>query len=89
MSLADFFSPVAVSKFSPKDGFYASQLGYKIEVYEDVFPDLDQENFDIALIGVLDDRGAVNNQGCALAPDYVREKLYTLSEGSFKSKIID
>lgn len=89
MSLSDFFSPVALSKFTPKDGFYASQLGNKIEAFTDAFPDLEEGKFDIALIGLLDDRGAVNNQGCALAPDYIREKLYSLNEGSFKSKIID
>ena len=58
MSLSDFFSPVALSKLTPKDGFYASQLGNKIDVFTDVFPDLEDGKFDVALIGVLDDRGA-------------------------------
>ena len=89
MTLSDFFSPVAVSKFSPKDGFYASQLGNKIDAFTAIFPDLEEGKFDIALIGVLEDRGAINNQGCALAPDYIREKLYALNEGSYKSRIID
>ncbi|MFC5283628.1 formimidoylglutamase [Pedobacter alpinus] len=89
MSLADFFSPVDISKFAPKDGYYTSQLGLKIAHYEENFPDLEEGAYDVALIGVLEDRGAVNNQGCALAPDYVREQLYKLHEGSFKSKIVD
>lgn len=89
MSLADFFSPVNISKFAPKDGYYSSQLGLKITQYQESFPDLEEGNFDLALIGILEDRGAVNNQGCALAPDYVREQLYKLNEGSFQSKIVD
>jgi len=89
MSLSDFFSPVNVSKFSPKEGYYSSQLGTKIVTYETDFPDLDDQKFDVAIVGVLDDRGAINNQGCALGPDYIREKLYTLNEGSNKTNIVD
>ena len=37
MSLSDFFSPIAFTKFIPKDGFYASQLGNKIEAFTDAF----------------------------------------------------
>ena len=89
MSLSDFFSPLTLSKFSPKSGYYSSQLGAKIITYEKDFPDLDDQKFDVAIVGVLDDRGAVNNQGCALGPDYIREKLYLLNEGSNKSNIVD
>ena len=89
MSLSDFFSPVNVSKFTPKDGYYSSHLGAKIIIYETSFPDLEAEKYDVAIIGILDDRGAVNNQGCALGPDYIREKLYTLNEGAYNAKIVD
>jgi formiminoglutamase len=89
MSLSDFFSPVNVSKFSPKEGYHSSHLGEKIVTYETDFPDLDSQQFDVAIVGVLDDRGAINNQGCALGPDYIREKLYTLNEGTNKTNIVD
>lgn len=89
MSLADFFSPVNIEKITPGKGFYTSHLGIKIKIYETDFPDLSSGEFDIAIIGVCDDRGSVNNQGCGLGPDYVREKLYSLNEGSFKSNIVD
>jgi arginase family enzyme len=89
MSLSDFFSPIDVSSFAPKNGYYASQLGVKIDSFEQDFPDLESGNYNIAIFGVIEDRGAVNNQGCALAPDYIREKLYILNEGSFESKIVD
>ncbi|RZK61700.1 MAG: arginase, partial [Pedobacter sp.] len=53
------------------------------------FPDFEENTYDLAIIGVLDGRGAVNNEGCALAPDYFREKFYKLNEGSFSSRIVD
>ncbi|RRN76611.1 arginase, partial [Pseudoxanthomonas sp. SGD-10] len=88
MSLADFFSPVNKEKFGPIN-YFSSQLGAKIEVYEQEFPDLSSGEFDVAILGVCDDRGSKNNNGCSLAPDYVREQLYHLHEGNFKSKIAD
>ena len=48
----------------------------KAEFYTDAFPDLEEEKYDLAIIGVKDDRGAVNNNGCSLAPDYFREQFY-------------
>jgi arginase family enzyme len=90
MSLADFFSPVDFDKLSPSSGFYTSHLGAKIDCFTDRFPNLESNAYDLALIGVLDDRGALNNQGCALGPDYVRERLYQLNEGNYnKSKLVD
>jgi formiminoglutamase len=88
MSLADFFTPIDLQKITPKNGYFTSQLGDKIEHYSVDFPDLEQKT-DIAIIGVLDDRNAVNNPGCALGPDYVREKLYQLNEGGYNTKIAD
>jgi formiminoglutamase len=88
MSLSDFFTPVDLNTIAPKDGYYTSHLGNKIACYTDSFPDLDQPA-DIAIIGVQEDRNAINNPGCALAPDYVREKLYQLYEGAYTTKIVD
>ncbi|MBD1392848.1 formimidoylglutamase [Mucilaginibacter glaciei] len=88
MSLADFFTPIDLKKITPKNGFFTSQLGDKIDHHSVAFPDLEQK-IDIAIIGVLDDRNAVQNPGCALAPDYVREKLYQLNEGAYGTKIVD
>jgi formiminoglutamase len=88
MSLADFFTPIDLKKIAPKKGFYTSQLGDKIVHYSVDFPDL-EEKTDIAIIGVMDDRNAVGNPGCSLAPDYIREKLYQLNEGGYSVKIAD
>ncbi len=89
MSLSDFLSPVDFNALSPADGFYTSHLGSKIEVYHADFPDLDESKFDIALIGVLEDRNSLNNTGSAFAPDVFRQKFYELNEGNYTSRIID
>ena len=89
MSLADFFSPVDVEKFTPKNGFYSSQLGVQIEIHNGNFPDLNSTEADIAIFGVLDDRNSINNQGCALGPDYIREKFYSLHTGNYRTRMVD
>ncbi len=89
MYLSEFFSPVNIDKLNPKEGFYSSALGVKIVAFETDFPVLEHSSFDIAIFGVSDDRGAVDNQGCALGPDYVRSKLYILNEGAYHTKIVD
>ncbi len=89
MSLSDFLSPVDLNSLSPDDGFYTSHLGAKIEVYQTDFPDLDDNEFDIALIGVLEDRNSINNKGTAKAPDFFRRKLYELNEGNYATRIVD
>ncbi len=89
MSLTDFFSPVDANKISPQSGFLPGQLGAQAIIYAGEFPEISKESIDIALFGVLDDRNAVNNQGCALGPDYVREKLYSLYQGTGNIRIAD
>ena len=88
MSLSDFFAPIDADRIVPKKGYYTSQLGNKIEYFSNDFPGM-ADKIDIALIGVQEDRNAINNSGCALGPDYVREKLYQLNEGNYNSKIVD
>ena len=55
-----------------------TQLGSVIDIHKEEgrFPDL--EKIDLAIIGVKEERNAVNNEGCAEAPDAVRNKLYQL-----------
>lgn len=89
MSLSDFFSPIAPETFSPGNGFYARQLGQKVHFHAHRFPELEEKSYDIAIFGVKDDRGATQNEGCSLGPDYFREQFYILNEGAFDSKIVD
>ena len=89
MSLSDFLSPLHLEKLTPKEGFYTSQMGEKLEIHTHDFPDLESNRFDIALIGVLEDRNALNNQGTALAADHIREKFYSLYQGDYNTRIVD
>ncbi len=61
----------------------------KIEIKKNSFGDLISsyttpgdipsiEQVDLCIIGVLEDRGTINNKGCALAPDEIRAQLYAL-----------
>ncbi|MEJ6980834.1 formimidoylglutamase [Pedobacter sp. P351] len=89
MSLADFFSPVDSNKVGAHEEFFTSQLGSQVEIHMHSFPDIETQTFDIAIVGVLEDRNALNNQGCALGPDYVREKFYSLFQGTNTVRIVD
>ena len=65
------------------------RLGELIRVFSDKdhFPALD--GIDIAIIGVDEDRGSSNNEGCGLAADSVRTFLFRLFPGNYPLKIAD
>src|SRR5690606_29330531 len=89
MQLSDFLTPVNVSSFLPKNGFYTTQLGALTDFYQVVFPEINDRSFDLAIVGVLEDRNAVNNQGTALAPDHFREKFYSLHGANYQMRVAD
>ena len=64
-------------------------MGETIGIYrtEDNFPDL--EGVDLALVGIKEERGAVDNKGCADGVDYIRKALYQLFNHWPQLKIID
>ena len=80
-----FFKTIELSS----DSFAENQLKNYITSYtsESDFPEL--EGIDMAIVGVCEDRRAYTNIGCALAPDKVRDYLYSLYPGSFKPRIAD
>ncbi len=80
-----FFKTIELSS----DTFAENQLKNYITSYtsESDFPEL--EEIDIAIVGVCEDRRAYTNIGCALAPNKVRDYLYSLYPGSFKPRIAD
>lgn len=89
MEIVDFFEPIDKSKLQSGRKQHPLALGRIINSYtsEGGFPDI--EEADIAIIGVNEDRKAPYNQGCGLAPDFVRKYLYELFQGPFKIKIAD
>lgn len=89
MSLSDFLVPVDLNELTPENGFYTSHLGSKVEIYDSVFPDLDEGNFDIAIIGVQEGRNSEGNEGTAKAADIFRKHFYMLNEGNYNTRIVD
>ena len=89
MELTDFLEPVNKESLQLTGEQHPLSLSKIIKTYfnKNQFPVL--ENIDIAIIGVKEDRNAINNPGCRLAPDYVRKYLYQLFQGNFKAKIAD
>ena len=88
MEISDFFDPLDRVRFGNYED-QKSSLGSIVTKYLDVefFPSL--EGVHIAIIGVEEDRGSVKNDGCAQAPDLVREKFYSLKAADYPHQIID
>jgi len=89
MSLSSFFAPVDLHKLSQKQDIYASNMAENMTINSGVFPDLNNQTYDIALIGVLDDRHSVHNKGAASAPDAFRRKFYQLNAGQHRTNMVD
>ncbi|SEL50797.1 formimidoylglutamase [Parapedobacter koreensis] len=89
MSLSVFFSSLDPRDFTPETGFFSSQMGASIYLHHLEFPDLEEEKPDLALFGVLDDRMAVGNLGCAEAAHTMRKHFYTLNQGEYKLRLAD
>ncbi len=89
MDIADFIEPFDQNFLQISEATHPLMLGKHIVKHSNDagFPDLDA--IDIAIIGVTEERNAPGNNGCALAPDYVRKHLYRLFQGPYKSRIVD
>ncbi len=87
--MQEYFTPIDVADFNGSKFYSETAYGKIIKCYtkgED-FPDL--ENIQLAIIGIEEDRKALNNEGCGLAADYVRENLFKLFQGNYHAKIVD
>ena len=90
MDIGIFLDPIDPQEFpfsGEKNG--SSRLGNVINIFAetDEFPEI--SSFDIAIIGVTDDRLAFGNEGCGQAPNYIRKFLYQLTVGPYPVKIAD
>jgi len=89
MDISFYFEPLELPEYKFKGDIASHRLGDIIRSY------VDRENFpelgdvDIAIIGVNEERNAINNIGCAHAPDYIRNYLYKLFLGDFSPRIAD
>lgn len=87
--MQEYFTPIDTSDFSGVIHYTDSSYAKLIKSYTQGsdFPDF--ENVHLAIIGVQEDRKAINNEGCGLAADYVRENFYKLFQGNYETKIVD
>jgi len=89
MDISLYLEPLELPDYKFGDEDSGFRMGDQIRSYIDRenFPDID--DVDIAIIGVNEERKAVNNIGCAHAPDYIRNHLYKLFRGDFLPRIAD
>ena len=89
MDISIYFEPLELPEFDFEESTKNLRLGDLVRSYieKDSFPDLDK--VDIAILGVKEDRKAKNNEGCAYAPDYIRNYFYSLFKSDFNPKIAD
>src|SRR6476646_6679882 len=87
--MQEYFTPIEISDFTGSKAYTETSYGKVIRSYQkgNDFPELD--DIQLAIIGVEEDRRSVNNEGCGLAADYVRENLYRLFQGNYSAKIAD
>jgi arginase family enzyme len=88
MELLDYLDPVELEK---PDEFYLQSeeiLSKKIDIHTANFDLNDLSSYDIALLGVPEDRNSFN-KGAALAPNVVRSELYKLINPAIRTRIID
>jgi arginase family enzyme len=89
MDLSIYFEPAPVEMMTGSQALPEKRMGDVICSYESggEFPEI--EAFDIAIVGVQEERNSFYNKGCANAPDHIRERFYYLYQGNFQSKIVD
>lgn len=89
MDIAIYFKAVDTRNLIPEDGFPGKRYADIMDIHREDgrFPDLSDTH--IAIMGVNEDRNAVNNEGCALGADLVRKHLYGLFAGTEQVKIAD
>jgi formiminoglutamase len=88
MELSDFFQPIDSPQQAELEKLPPTSLGRLLRIHTtDNFPDL--EGCHLALVGIQEDRRAVNNLGCGKAPDAVRKHLYKLLQGNYSLKMAD
>src|SRR5690606_1815842 len=85
MDLTILFSPVDESVYSnitSTTSFYKS-----IRLFSDKMPDYKDAH--MAIIGIREERGNLENVGAAQGADEVRKKLYNLKRGNGSYRIVD
>lgn len=89
MEISVFLNSIKQDFIESCNLYHHNQIGNSITIYKDNedFPDLD--GFQLAIVGVEEDRNSFNNKGCKDAPNAVRKSLYQLFNHWNNLNIID
>jgi len=85
MSLNIFFDPV--NELLVQGKFEPASLIHYIKINKEAFPEWQSVN--LAIVGLSEERGTIDNKGTAKGADVVRKKLYNLKKGAGNLKIAD
>jgi arginase family enzyme len=88
VDLNNYFNPISLER--PKISYLSEKttFSHNITIHTENTKIPALEPFDVAIIGVKEDRFTIN-KGCALAPDYIRGKLYQLNKFQSNINVID
>ena len=89
MEISLYFDPVELERLNFTKDPDVNRFGDIVEFAQEVDPENDFKGYDVAIIGIAEDRNACNNAGCAMAPVEIRKYLYRLFKFESKLKIID
>ena len=88
MDISVYLKPLDKSRFDVYDD-RKTVMGSVVRKFLDAekFPDIN--DCQVAIIGVEEDRGSVYNDGCAKAPDIIREKFYQRKKSKHPYQVVD
>lgn len=89
MEISIYFDPVSENLLNEQESGTHPRIQHSISIHTLTSGFPEAHDMDIAIFGVNEDRAAINNKGCADAPDEVRKYLYKLFPGSWNCRIAD
>lgn len=89
MDLSIYFESLSDDLFEGLDQFTHPRLGNQMLIYRNGCSFPETSDFDIAIIGVTEDRASTGNEGCARGADEIRRRLYHLFPGAWNARIAD
>jgi formiminoglutamase len=87
LDLSIFLHPVSAA-FNSED-FSSAQLGSITDFNPELSEESSRRGSKVAILGIPDGRGSVDNEGCSKAPHIVREYLYKLGKPKERCAIAD
>ncbi len=88
MDLTDYFDPVSLPRPMVRNVHAKDEFGKRLVIHTPDTPVTKVEGFDMALMGVPEERNS-RNKGSLEAPDHIRRKLYSLARIRNAINIID